>query len=142
MYEAHPLFAQPENDAVRVWRYMDFTKLVSLVDSRRLYFTRADKFHDPFEGSWPKTNVDARQSMVVDVPPEMREALAKQIGDMAGHLPRFLAINCWHMNDHESAAMWKLYLKSNEGIAVQSSYKSLRIPSSTMRRFTSASSST
>ena len=29
------------------------------------------------------------------------------------------------MNPHESAAMWKLYLKSNEGIAIKSTYKSL-----------------
>ena len=30
------------------------------------------------------------------------------------------------MNEHESAAMWKLYLKSDEGIAVQSTYNKLR----------------
>ncbi len=29
------------------------------------------------------------------------------------------------MNDYESAAMWKLYLKSNEGIAIQSTYSRL-----------------
>ena len=30
------------------------------------------------------------------------------------------------MNEFESAAMWNLYLKSNEGIAIQSTYKSLK----------------
>jgi len=40
--------------------------------------------------------------------------------------PKFNAINCWHMNDHESAAMWKLYLKSDEGIAIQSTYRKLK----------------
>ena len=25
-----------------------------------------------------------------------------------------VAVNCWHLNEHESAAMWKVYLKSNE----------------------------
>ena len=39
---------------------------------------------------------------------------------------RLRAVNCWHMNEHESAAMWRLYLKSNEGIAVQSTYRKLR----------------
>jgi len=53
-----------------------FTKFVSLIDSRRLYFTRADKFDDPFEGSWPKMNVVARQY----VPPEIP-------GRGAGELP-------------------------------------------------------
>src|SRR5262249_51543031 len=35
-------------------------------------------------------------------------------------------VNCWHQNDHESAAMWKLYLKSDEGVAVASSPEKLR----------------
>jgi len=30
------------------------------------------------------------------------------------------------MNEHESAAMWRLYLKSDEGIAVQSTYAKLK----------------
>jgi hypothetical protein len=29
------------------------------------------------------------------------------------------------MNEHESAAMWKLYVKSDEGIAIQSTYSKL-----------------
>ncbi len=29
------------------------------------------------------------------------------------------------MNEYESAAMWKLYVKSNEGIAIQSTYQRL-----------------
>jgi hypothetical protein len=33
---------------------------------------------------------------------------------------RSLYVNCWHINMHESAAMWKLYTKSDEGVAVQS----------------------
>jgi hypothetical protein len=40
--------------------------------------------------------------------------------------PRYTAINCWHLNNHESAAMWRLYLKSNEGIAIQTTYQKLR----------------
>jgi hypothetical protein len=30
------------------------------------------------------------------------------------------------MNDHESVAMWKLYLKSDEGIVIQSTYRRLK----------------
>lgn len=35
-------------------------------------------------------------------------------------------ISCWHMNDHESAAMWKLYAASNQAIAIQSTFKRLQ----------------
>ena len=129
MYEAHPTFLQPEDDNVKVWRYMDFTKLVSLIGSRCLFFTRADKFDDPFEGSWPRINVLARQHVPDDVPAGGREAFSKamaNMGEINRRWPKYNAINCWHMNEHESAAMWKLYLKSDEGIAVQSTYNKLR----------------
>jgi len=92
---------------------MDFTKFVSLLDSRCLFFSRADKFEDPFEGAWPRKNI-----LVHGQHPLIKETIKS--------LPRHHAINCWHMNEHESAAMWKLYTKSNEGIAVQSTYKKFR----------------
>lgn len=44
MYEAHPVFVQPENENIKTWRYMDFTKLVSLMDSRRIFFTHDAPF--------------------------------------------------------------------------------------------------
>lgn len=129
MYEAHPVFTQPSNEHVKVWRYMDFTKLVSLLDSRQLYFTRSDKVGDPFEGSWPKINVAARQQVPDIVPPEARENFLRamaMLGEHSRKWARCIAINCWHMNEHESAAMWKLYLKSDEGVSIQSTYSKLR----------------
>jgi len=129
MYEEHLTFIQPENGEIKVWQYMDFTKLVSLLDSRRLYFTRADKLEDPFEGSWPRINVAARQFVGEDIPPRDREKLLEQmrhLGNINKHWPRHIAINCWHMSEYESAAMWRLYLKSDEGIAIQSTYTRLK----------------
>lgn len=129
MYKEHPSFIQPKNDAVKVWKYMDFTKLVSLIDSRCLYFTRADKFEDPFEGSLPKVNVAARAIAPPDLPERVRDSFIEMMnkrGEINRHWPRYTAMNCWHMNDYESAAMWKLYLKSDEGIAIQSTYARLK----------------
>lgn len=37
----------------------------------------------------------------------------------------FSAISCWHMNEHESAGMWDLYLSSKDGIAIKSNYNDL-----------------
>jgi hypothetical protein len=34
--------------------------------------------------------------------------------------------NCWHMNDGESDAMWKLYLKGSQGIAIQSTVERVK----------------
>jgi hypothetical protein len=129
MYVEHPTFVQPNNEDAKVWRYMDFTKLVSLIDSSCLYFIRADKLGDPFEGSWPRINVEARELIPNDLPKESREKFAKAMKNLPKVMknwPRHNAISCWHMNQHESAAMWKLYLKSDKGIAIQSTYRRLK----------------
>jgi hypothetical protein len=34
-------------------------------------------------------------------------------------------INCWHMNDYESFAMWKIYAQNTESIAIQSTFNRL-----------------
>jgi len=129
MHETHPIFRQPDDENTKVWRYMDFTKLVSLVDSRRLFFSRADRLGDPFEGSWPRINVQARSYIPESIPAEYRDKFAQSMdnmGELNKHWPRYNAVSCWHINEHESAAMWKLYLKSDEGIAVQSTYERLK----------------
>ena len=48
---------------------MDFTKLVSLLDTKMLYLSRADRLGDPFEGSYPKRNVEGRKI----VPDELKD---------------------------------------------------------------------
>lgn len=129
MYIDHPTFIQPDNEDIKVWRYMDFTKFISLIDTRRLFFTRADKFDDQFEGSWPKINVEARKDAPENLKGEERVKYLKvmeNMGKFNKEWRRFTAVNCWHANEHESAAMWKLYLKSDEGIAIQSTYRLLK----------------
>lgn len=130
MYTEHQAFLQPDNEHMKVWRYMDFTKLVSLLDSRALYFARPDKFNDPFEGSYPKTNIEARRHPPREIPLEGHEAYRRVVPLLLAEMHRNwlgnVAINCWHMNEHESAAMWNLYLKSHEGVAIQSTYSKLR----------------
>ncbi len=35
-------------------------------------------------------------------------------------------MNCWHMNEYESAAMWKVYSTTNESVCLQASFAQLR----------------
>ena len=37
-FEKHPVFLPPENENQKIWRYMDFIKFVSLLESRSIYF--------------------------------------------------------------------------------------------------------
>ena len=38
MYAEHPSFHLPTNPSAKIWRYMDFTKFVSLLETNALYF--------------------------------------------------------------------------------------------------------
>jgi hypothetical protein len=126
MYVEHPVFDQPADENEKVWRYMDFTKFVSLLESSSLYFAGVDEFDDPFEGSYPLQSVKARNTALeVELAEESHQAKAN-LSNFFRQLPRHIAINCWHLNKQESAAMWKLYVKNNEGIAIQSTYQNLR----------------
>lgn len=103
-----------------LWRYMDLTQLLDLLGNECLHFTRLDKFEDPFEGVAP---LKAFENLSSKVP--------------KNNLPEILKIRqrthaiCWHANKTESAAMWRLYLSSNEGIAIRTTaellHKSLRL---------------
>ena len=34
-------------------------------------------------------------------------------------------LNCWHMNEHESPAMWRAYSHQNQGVAIRSTFSRL-----------------
>lgn len=116
------VFRKPENPNIKVWRYMDFTKFVSLLDRKVLYFSRADLFGDAFEGAMPRRN-DRYYSLdgINPYTPERSKALS----EIRERVRKNVFMNCWHMNERESAAMWKLYARSNEAIAIQTTFQAL-----------------
>jgi len=118
----HPVFPKLENENVKIWRYVDFTKFVSLLDTKSLFFSRSDKLGDLFEGSTSRANIKLRPSIYQDKIPELG---LKQMSEFTERLRYHTFLNCWHINEFESDAMWKLYAKNNTGIAIQSTYKRL-----------------
>jgi len=121
----HPCFIQPTNSETLIWRYMDFTKFVSLLETNSLYFCQADFFDDPFEGSVPKGNIINRSQIYDGIPEEQRDHAISQMIWQRKNMRSHTYMNCWHMNEHESAAMWKLYAATNEAVAIRTKYSSL-----------------
>ena len=121
MYETRNSFGPPPDDAV-LWRYMSFTKFVSLLTKRALFFARADKLGDPFEGSLSQLNVDFSPIINSGIPLEQIKLLHEYIKDKR----RLVLVNCWHENEHESDAMWKLYAGHAEGLAIKTNFGSLK----------------
>ena len=133
----HPSFPQPENRDAKIWRYMDLSKFASMLLAGALFFPRATKLGDPFEGSNSKMVEAWRNSVRANRSATPEEDFfgglsLQQVNEMFESEQRFLKesvptffVNCWHQNEYESAAMWKLYAKSDEAVCVQSTYRKL-----------------
>lgn len=130
----HPVFRDPDNPDIKIWRYMDFAKYVSLLDTRSLYFPRSDKLDDPYEGTFsPATWGDELKHVLEEravggdaglTHPQFNEWVPTFREDAELHR-QWTYVNSWHMNEVESAAMWELYAQRNQGIAIQSTYAKL-----------------
>src|SRR5437773_5326394 len=152
MYIKHPVLETRPDSGIRVWRYQDVAKLVACPLTRSLFFARGDQFEDQFEGSLPRTNVDRRREALLPIRSSgsqiarefhdhlnivMSPAEANSLAEKAAlHLEnyqihenqayrRFTCINCWHVNDVESMAMWKLYCQTHGAVAIQSTFDRL-----------------
>ena len=121
MYEEHPDLEKPADENAAIWRYLDFTKFVSLLDRQALFFAQADTLPDPFEGSYPRENVRLRPELHKHLP----EDALRKFAFVSREIRRFTLLNCWHIGENESAAMWKLYLKTDEGVAIRSTFRRL-----------------
>lgn len=106
---------------------MDFTKFMALLINESLYLSRSDKFEDPYEGTFPEENHKYRREKHKNlVPKEQYDFAEKLLIDFMKENKKNTFINCWHMNNYESAAMWKLYANTNESISIETDYETLR----------------
>ena len=106
---------------------MDFTKFVAMLESDSLYFARADRLVDPFEAAYTEPMVEKYRDPKGNTKEQQKwwEVLNKFVLDKAKQRVKEFYVNCWHINSGESAAMWKLYLKSDEGLAIRSTISRL-----------------
>lgn len=121
--EEHAWFRPPANLDQKIWRYMDLARFVSLLHESALWFSRLDKLPDPLEGTWPHSNAQ-RLSDAIHHAPDPLATRRMLLGDQRRRRAE-VAVNCWHMNDHESAAMWSAYVRTGQGVCIQSTYAKL-----------------
>lgn len=129
MYQRHPSFNPPEDENIKIWRYLDIPKFLWLLERKSLYFSRSDLLGDSFEGSLPST---PGQFLVDSLLKKQASELLKIDEKDVPPPPSFLDIwrkVCYvcsfHMNEHESAALWSIYTKAKQGVAIQSTFKKL-----------------
>ncbi|AGB38055.1 DUF2971 domain-containing protein [Natronococcus occultus] len=110
----------PEEDST-IWKYMDLPQFVSLVEDEFLYFSRIDRFDDPFEGSLTQENLKYRNLRKGSDTAE--EPIGQYRKSLNQELTKYTYADCWHLNDGESMAMWDLYTTRGYGIAITTTIK-------------------
>ncbi|MFC7213705.1 DUF2971 domain-containing protein [Saliphagus sp. GCM10025334] len=108
---------QPKSDE-KIWRYRSLGQFVTLLDREKLWFSRSDNFDDPYEGSVPPMNIHDRRS-------KYDEGTQAALSDTYRSFRLLTYLNCWHMNNHESDAMWRLYT-DGRGVAIISTPESVK----------------
>ena len=124
-------FELPEDEDRYIWRYMDLSKFLSLLQGN-LYFPRADHLgDDDYECTLPRGNAKipydnrilhfGRMLTKQEIEAiDFVEKFETDFTNIATQVRQSCYVSCWHINQSESAAMWKLYLSKNEGVAVRS----------------------
>ncbi len=118
-----PFVDDPEPTDARssIWRYVQFWKLRDLVQTRQLYFRRADKLEDEHEGLPPIEYERVLNLSKFDLN-DIQER-DHTIGSLAQFRQSFY-VNCWHLHIKETATMWARYGK--DGVAIVSRYELLK----------------
>ena len=130
---------------MKIWRYVDLAKFIHMLATGTLYFPCATtQLKDPYEGWLPRSHIKAMEQINRGILDQMKTT---QDSFLAQHPTRDRApfdslrdeterklnlqkllreanskfgVNCWHINEHESEAMWQLYTAAGQGIAIES----------------------
>lgn len=132
-----------------LWRYTSLVKLLALLKDRALFFARADKLGDPFEGAkgiarrkeiWDDHYLAFFQEAIRYPPPGYQcelddEQIAAEANRLLGELEfggriarRTTFLSCWHEAEHESEALWRIYGgDTGQAVAIRTTFERLRM---------------
>jgi hypothetical protein len=106
-----------------------------MLNRKALFFVKANKLRDPYEGIIPQYSNMIRSSSNKEGQKQNFQG-GYELNHLNHRVPQtmieqfqmyrqLVLINPWHYNEYESAAMWHLYSHENAGIAIQSTTRRL-----------------
>ena len=99
-----------------IWRYIDLSKFLDLLETEELFFCRVDKLFDNHEGAITKAQRELDRAIIKSV-----SYLGQRIIDIDHEEDKKYAfVNCWHLSEIEDYAMWRIYGASTNSIAIRS----------------------
>jgi hypothetical protein len=111
MYLTSPNIKLPEDPDTIVWKYLDLSKFLDLLLSKKLFMSRSDKFEDQYEGTFSEPTYEEIKKLAINNP--------EFLNYYKTHREK-VAISSWHINEYESFAMWQIFTQNSEGLAIQS----------------------
>jgi len=124
MIEPHPDIETPES-STEIWRYMTLDKLLHLLASSSLWLSRCDFFEDGWEGRYSDATYDTFKNTLIGSEDRI-ERLWQWHQDANCGMRNCLYVNCWHINQEESAALWQIYSNYGKCVAVKTTVHKLR----------------
>ena len=106
-----------DNDNLVVWKYLDLSKFLDMLLSKKLFMSRSDKFEDQYEGTFSEPTFEEIKKIAANNP--------KFLDYYKSHREK-VVVSSWHANEYESFAMWQIFTKNNEGLAIQSTIGRLK----------------
>lgn len=106
-----------------IWRYIDISKLLDLLVTHELHFSRPDEFKDPFDSSFipfVKNQYEAIDDQIA------RKKMLDDIQEQETFYRNRVYLNCWNESLVESAALWDIYMGRGQGVALKSTVGSLK----------------
>ncbi len=104
-------------DEITIFRYMDFSKFMDLLENKKLYFCKSNYFEDKYEGRMP-------EGFYCNWTKEMVEGHKGIYDEIDKHYGAY--ITCWNIGSNESYALWKIYTNPNTGIAIKTTVGKLK----------------
>lgn len=127
MFYSSPNDKRPQVSS-SLWRYMSLSKLIQMLESRSIWFTRVDQLirDDPFEGSIPyrfappaMTEEQQKKDALYEQRHRLTVGAVNQMRTtrLAMHRVERVRtyVSCWHASKSDSDAMWRLYGAEKDG---------------------------
>jgi hypothetical protein len=121
MYQSRSFLKTPR-DEEKLWRYIDLSQFIYLLSESCLYFSKLGELDDKWEGTFP----NAMNELMTRSPIYQATRLFTDENHAREYVrtdlkqqQHFYGVNCWHLNEVESVAMWKLYTSGIDGVAIQ-----------------------
>lgn len=117
MYIPNNNIKLPKDPDTVIWKYLDLSKFLDILLSGKVFMSRSDKFEDQYEGTFSEPTFEEIKKISENNP--------KFLDYYKSHREN-VVVSSWHTNEYESFAMWQIFTKNNEGLAIQSTIGRLK----------------